>query len=92
MQSPDDLPPTDLFLCFYDEGGIQELDGKAYTADQMRAYRAEGVAQERERVRSDLFELCMIAELYWKEGGDGSHLALNVMDTIRAIRAGHTTS
>jgi hypothetical protein len=44
MQSPNDLPPfADQFRPRWpgDVGG--------YTADQMRAYRAEGVAQERER-------------------------------------------
>ena len=43
------LPDTDYGLCFYDEGGMHEADGQGYTADQMLAFRAAGVAQERER-------------------------------------------
>jgi hypothetical protein len=103
MQSPDDLPDPHGWVWNDEPSGKRVYSGwddprptnkstALYTADQMRAYRAAGVAQERERVRGDLFELYMISELYWKEGGDASHLALNVMNTIRAIRAGHATS
>jgi hypothetical protein len=73
MQSLDDLP---------EPAGRQIYDGETfhpviYTSDQMRAYRAEGVAQERERCAK------MCEEMHPE---DGPHAY------AWAIRAGHTTS
>jgi hypothetical protein len=50
MQSPDDLPEPALT---HDRHGSMLLIGPCYTAEQMRAYRAEGVAQERERCAAE---------------------------------------
>lgn len=32
------LPESDLYLAFYDEGGIQEASGQGYTEQNMRDY------------------------------------------------------
>lgn len=38
------LPDSDLRLCFYDEGGIQEFDGVGYTAEDMYNYAMQVLA------------------------------------------------
>jgi hypothetical protein len=78
MQSPDDLPEPDGLLAH--EGGSAFAD--CYTAEQMRAYRAEGVAQERERCA----KLC---ESLFDADDDSCNEAEKC---AAAIRAGHTTS
>ena len=80
MQSPDDLPPfADQFRPRWpgDVGG--------FTAEQMRAYRAEGVAQERERCA----KVCEDRVKYWPR--DDARIYEDEC-CAAAIRAGHTTS
>jgi hypothetical protein len=98
MQSPDDLPPfADQFRPRWpgDVGG--------YTAEQMRAYRAEGVAQERERCAEDLRKYEeLLYSVSRKHIGETRHeTALRYIRLIeqqcidgpaKAIRAGRTTS
>lgn len=62
MQSPDDLPEPALT---HDRHGSMLLIGPCYTAEQMRAYRAEGVAQERERWLAPVREALQWMEEAW---------------------------
>jgi hypothetical protein len=91
MQSHDDLPPfADQFRPRWpgDVGG--------YTAEQMRAYRAEGVAQERERCAKVCDDLeVSIWHQYKKERRNNSHTegrSDGAGECAAAIRAGHATS
>jgi hypothetical protein len=43
------LPESDLGLAFFDEGGMQEMSGVGYTADQMHSYALAAVEAERDR-------------------------------------------
>jgi hypothetical protein len=81
MQSPDDLPEPALT---HDRHGSMLLIGPCYTADQMRAYRAEGVAQERERCA----KACEAEGDRWRGEQDITDFRL----CAALIRAGHTTS
>lgn len=53
IQLPE-LPNTELSLCFYDESGWVECNGKGYEAHQMEAYAETAVLKDREaRAKSE---------------------------------------
>jgi hypothetical protein len=82
MQSPDDLP--DPYLSAQSAKMILGPNvPPLYTADQMRAYRAEGVAQEQESCAKE-------AEHWQKIGRNPTHVCGQYI--AAAIRARHTTS
>jgi hypothetical protein len=82
MQSPDDLPEPAGLLAHEDGSGFVDC----YTAEQMRAYRAAGVAQERERCS-------MLARSAVAHAKDADWTRVErLLDAIDAIRAGRTTS
>jgi hypothetical protein len=98
MQSPDDLPEPAGLLAHEDGSGFVDC----YTAEQMRAYRAEGVAQERERCAENLRKYQeLLYAVSRKHIGETRHeTALRYIRLIeqqcidgpaKASSAGHTT-